>query len=141
MELPYSGAGIAVTAPLERNSLGGTNSHDPEVGSGERSNADLGVDVEDGRGGAAERERLDADASKHVVVVVVRSNQVLLEDDLLAVVTGEGVAGTDGTGLALGEGGVAGEAGLDDGESMRVSKCKPALPSLLRQRSTFRVKL
>lgn len=108
--------------------MGGTNSHDSEVGSGERSDADLGVDIEDGRGGAAEGEGLDANASKHVVVVVVRSNQVLLEDDLLAVVTGEGVAGTDGTGLALGEGGIAGEAGLDDGESIHVSKLQTCAP-------------
>lgn len=99
--------------------MGSTNSHGSEVGGRKRSNADLGVDVEDGGGLAAGGEGLDTDAGEHVVVVLVRGDEVLLEDDLLARVAGEGVAGADGTGLALGEGSITGEAGLDDGKPRR----------------------
>lgn len=114
----YFSLGVAA-APFEHQLAGGAHSHEALVRAGHGRDADLGVDVEDGRGAAALGEGLDAHAREHVVVVLVRGHDALLEHHLLAVVAGEGVAGAAGARLPGREGGVALEAGLDDGESRR----------------------
>ena len=110
---------LAAAAPLDLNLDGIAHRHEALVGAGDRRDADLGVDIENGGAAAALGPRLDADAGEHVVVVLVGRDNVLLEDDLLAGVARKGVAGAAGTGLAGGERGVALEAGLDDGEPGR----------------------
>ena len=105
--------------PLDFDVPGSSHRHDALLGAGEGRDADLRVDVEHGRLLAAGGPRGDADAGQHVVVVLVRSSEVLLEDHFLRVVAREGVARTASTRLALGERGVTGEAGLDDGEPGR----------------------
>ena len=102
--------------PLDFDVDGGAHRHEALVRAGDGRDADLGVDVEDRGAAAALGPRLEADTGNHVVVVLVGGNNVLLEDDLLAGVTGKGVAGAAGTGLASGERGITLEAGLDDGE-------------------------
>lgn len=107
--------GIAAT-PLQRHLVGGSHSHGPRGGGGDGRDADFRVDVEDGRRAAAARKGLDADARNHVVVVLVRGQNVLLEDDLLGAVARKGVAGAASARLALRKTRIAGEAGLNDGE-------------------------
>ena len=111
--------GVAA-APFEHQLAGGAHSHEALVRAGHGRDADLGVDVEDGRGAAALGEGLDAHAREHVVVVLVRGHDALLKHYLLAVVASEGVARAASARLAGREGGVALEASLDDGESRRV---------------------
>jgi hypothetical protein len=59
-----------------------TYSHGTLVGAGKRSDADLGVDVEDGRLSAL-GVGLDTNTSSHVVVVLIRRGEGLGEDILL----------------------------------------------------------
>lgn len=105
-------------SPGNQDSLGTAHRHDTLLGAGDGVDADLRVDVENGSGGAALGPRLGADTRKHGVVVLVGGDEVLLEDDLLAAVAREGVAGAAGTGLAGREGGITDEAGLDDGHAI-----------------------
>jgi len=110
--------GRVAAAPDGFDFDGGAHSHEALVGAGNRRDADLRVDVEDGSL-AALGVALDADTGEHVVVVLVGRDNVLLEDNLLGAVAREGVASTAHSGLARGERGVALEAGLDDGEPGR----------------------
>lgn len=86
------------------------------MGCGDGRDADFRVDVEDSRCRPAAREGLDADAGDHVVVILVRSEQVLLEHNLLAAVACKGVAGAAGARLARGKASIACETRLDDRE-------------------------
>lgn len=107
--------GVAA-APLQRRLVGGSHSHGSRVGGGDWCDANFRVDVEDGCRAAAARKGLDTDARDHVIVVLVRGQNVLLEDDFLAAVSCKGVASAASARLALGEASIAGEAGLNDGE-------------------------
>jgi hypothetical protein len=106
----------AAAAPLQFGSLGAAHRHGASVRASYGRDADLRVDVEDGRR-AALGEGLNADTGKEVVVVLVRSDEILQEHDLLAAVAREGVASAANTRLAGRETGVALKTCLDDGES------------------------
>jgi len=103
--------------PLYGQLAGGAHRHEALVRAGDGRDADFGVDIEDGGAAAAARPRLDPHASHHVVVVLVRGDNVLLEDDLLRGIARKGIARAARSRLPLREGGVALEARLDDGES------------------------
>jgi len=108
--------------PLYGQLAGGAHRHEALVRAGDGRDADFGVDIEDGGAAATARPRLDPHAGHHVVVVLVRGDNVLLEDDLLRGIARKGIARTARSRLPLREGGVALEARLDDGESYFVSK-------------------
>lgn len=105
--------------PPEHNSPGIAHRHDALLCGRNRRDADLRVDIENGCRRPALGPRLHAHARQHGIVIVVGTGQVLLEDDFLAGVAREGVAGSAGAGLSLGEEGVADEAGFDDGHPAR----------------------
>lgn len=117
--MPDSSIGIVcgvTAAPLQRHRVGSSHRHGSRVGGGDGRNSDLRIDVENSRCAATTRERLDTNTSDHVVIVLVRSQDILLEDDLLSGVTREGISRSAGASLASRQRSVAGETCLDDGE-------------------------